>query len=291
MVGEILVCSIVHYRCYPVGIVPAINDRLERFCKSCGMGIGTYTFEVDGEMITFFRSPNGSYSGKFNRTVKLAKMFTGLDLMMKRYADKGGFTTLNARLACACRLMLHTGIRVGNESSAEGYMTTVSPYDKTRKPEFVQTYGLTTLLPEHVMRKKGGVYMNFLGKRSVRNTFVVTGDLADHVEKIKLTAQPPETLFEITAHEFTKFIKCHVGSKFTPKDLRTLRANIEAWKSFNLHKDELVKVKTKSAFNALVKQVCIDVSEKLNNTASVCKTSYIDPYLWDYMYDIAFPEK
>ena len=74
------------------------------------MGIGTYTFEVDGEMITFFRSPNGSYSGKFNRTVKLAKMFTGLDLMMKRYADKGGFTTLNARLACACRLMLHTGI-------------------------------------------------------------------------------------------------------------------------------------------------------------------------------------
>lgn len=32
-------------------------------------------------------------------------------------------------------------------------------------------------------------------------------------------------------------------------------------------------------------------SQKLNNTASVCKTSYIDPYLWDYMYDVAFPEK
>lgn len=60
------------------------------------MGIGTYTFEADGEMITFFRSPNGSYPGKFNRTVKLAEMFTGLDLLMKRYADKGGFTTLNA---------------------------------------------------------------------------------------------------------------------------------------------------------------------------------------------------
>ena len=291
MVGEILVCGIVHYRCCPVGIVPAINDRLERSCKSCGMGMRTYTFEVDGDMITFFRSSNGNYSEKFNRMVKLAKMFTGLDLMMGRYADKGGFTTLNARLACACRLMLHTGIRVGNGSSAEGHMTTVSPYDKTREPEFVRTYGLTTLLPEHVMRKKGGVYMDFPGKRSVRNTFVVTGDLADHVEKIRLAARPPETLFGITAHELTKFIKRHAGSKFTPKDLRTLRANIEAWKSFNLHRDELVKVRTRPAFNALVKQVCIDVSEKLNNTASVCKTSYIDPYLWDYMYDIAFPEK
>lgn len=56
-------------------------------------------------------------------------------------------------------------------------------------------------------------------------------------------------------------------------------------------KEELKMLDAKSAFNALVKQVCIDVSEKLNNTASVCKTSYIDPYLWDYMYDIAFPEK
>lgn len=163
------------------------------------MGIGTYTFEADGGMITFFRSPDGSCPGKFNRTVKPAKMFTGLDLMMKRYADKGGFTTLDAR--------------------------------------------------------------------------------------------PPETLFGITAHEFTRFIRRHAGSRFTPKDLRTLRANIEAWKSFSLHKDELVRVRTKPAFNALVRQVCIDVSEKLNNTASVCKTGYIDPYLWDYMYDTAFPEK
>lgn len=255
------------------------------------MGIGTYTFEVDGEMTTFFRSPKGSYSGKFNRMVKLAKLFTGLDSMMGRIAKRGELVTLNARLACACRLMLHTGIRIGNESSAEGYMTTVSPYDKTREPEFVQTYGLTTLLPEHVTLRGGKVYLNFLGKRSVKNSFVVTGDLATHVEKIKLTAQPPETLFEITAYEFTKFVKRHIGANFTPKDLRTMRANIEAWKSFSRHKDELMEVKTKSAFNALVKQVCTDVSEKLNNTASVCKTSYIDPYLWDYMYDVAFPEK
>lgn len=255
------------------------------------MGIDTYTFEVGGDMITFFRSPKGSYSGKFNRMVKLAKLFTGLDSMMGRIAKRGKLVTLNARLACACRLMLHTGIRIGNESSAEGYMTTVSPYDKTREPEFVQTYGLTTLLPEHVTLRGGKVYLNFLGKRSVKNSFVVTGDLATHVEKIKLTAQPPETLFEITAYEFTKFVKRHIGANFTPKDLRTMRANIEAWKSFSRHKDELLKVKTKSAFNALVKQVCTDVSEKLNNTASVCKTSYIDPYLWDYMYDVAFPEK
>lgn len=53
------------------------------------MGIGTYTFEVDGEMITFFRSPKGSYSGKFNRMVKLAKLFTGLDSMMGRIAKRG----------------------------------------------------------------------------------------------------------------------------------------------------------------------------------------------------------
>ena len=61
------------------------------------MGIGTYTFEVDGGMVTFFRSPKGSYSGKPNRMVKLAKLFTGLDSMMGRIAKRGELVTSEER--------------------------------------------------------------------------------------------------------------------------------------------------------------------------------------------------
>lgn len=234
--------------------------------------------EIFGVEYGFCRSAKASYSDKHNRAVKLATMFESLSAKFDGMIIRGQYTSDNARLALACKLMLYTGIRIGNEGSAEGYMTTPHPNSK-EKPQFVQTYGLTTMLAEHVVEKRKRIQFMFLGKRHVDNFFEVTGDLAKQMKQY-LKVYEGQTLFDITAYELTKFIKKYVGKQFTPKDLRTLRANMLAYdKLMEITERELPRTKTE--FNAEVKEIAMYVAEHLNNTAGVCKKNYIDCYFWD----------
>lgn len=227
----------------------------------------------------FCRSPKASYEDKHNRMVKLATRFEELSEKFDRMIEKGDYVTDTARCALACKMMMYIGIRIGNEGSAEGYVTKPHP-NSNKKPEFVQTYGLTTLLPQHCLVKGRKVFLNFLGKKQVENSFTLTGDLAKQVKEVLKTVEDGETLFEVTEYELTKFIKRYVGRRFTPKDFRTLRANMCAWdKVRELMGRELPS--TKKEYNAEVREIATYVSEQLNNTPGVCKTSYIDSYLWD----------
>lgn len=226
----------------------------------------------------FNRGIKNSYRDKFNRMVKIAAMFEKLEAKFDGMVERGNYCTDNARLALACKLMLNTGIRIGNEGSAEGYMTKPHPNSK-EQPQFVQTYGLTTMLREHVATSRSKVKFMFLGKRHVDNYFEVDGKLAKQMKEYLRTYEG-DTLFDITAYMLTKFIKRTIGWQFTPKDLRTLRANMLAF-------DKLMEISnrdlptTKSAYNAEVKEVAVYVSEHLNNTPGVCKKNYIDELFWD----------
>lgn len=234
---------------------------------------------IFGTEYGFCRSAKANYYDKHNRMVKLALRFEELSEKFDRMIEKGDYVTDTARFALACKMMMYTGIRIGNEGSAEGYITKPHPNSK-KEPEFVQTYGLTTLLPEHVMVKGRKVYLNFIGKKQVENSFTLTGDLAMQVKEVMKTVEQGETLFEITEYELTKFIKRYVGRRFTPKDFRTLRANMYAWEKFTeICERELPSTKTE--FNKEVKEIATYVSEHLNNTQSVAKASYIDSMLWD----------
>lgn len=234
---------------------------------------------IFGKEYGFCRSAKDSFDDKHNRMVKLATRFEELSEKFDRMIVKGGYVTDNARLALACKMMMYTGIRIGNEDSAEGYITKPHPNSK-KEPEFVQTYGLTTLLPEHIMCKGKKVYLSFIGKKQVENSFVITGELAKQVKEVLKTVEQGETFLEITVYELTKFIKRYVGRKFTPKDFRTLRANMCAYEKFKeICERELPS--TKREFNAEVKEIATYVSENLNNTPGVCKASYIDSCLWD----------
>lgn len=238
------------------------------------------TISIFGTDYKFCRSSNCSYKDKYNRMVKLAKQFEKLSEKFDGFIYRGGYLTTNARCALACKMMMYTGIRIGNEGSAEGYITKPHPNSK-KEPEFVQTYGLTTLLPEHVIvDMNGDVHLNFIGKKQVENSFTITGGLASQVREVLATVAQGETLFEITVRDLTKFIKTYVGKMFTPKDFRTMRANMYAWEKFSeICERELPN--TKSEFNKEVKEITTYVSEHLNNTPGVCKASYIDSMLWD----------
>lgn len=228
----------------------------------------------------FCRSPKANYEDKHNRMVKLAMKFEELSDKFDRMIAKGQYVTDMARCALACKMMMYTGIRIGNEGSAEGYVTKPHPNSK-KEPEFVRTYGLTTLLPEHVLVKGRNVYLNFIGKKQVENSFTLTGELAKQVKAVLRTSEQGETLFEVTEYELTKFIKRYVGRRFTPKDFRTLRANMCAWQKLTeINGRELPHTKTE--FSKEVKEICTYVSENLNNTPGVCKTNYIDKNIWEF---------
>lgn len=235
--------------------------------------------EIFGKKYGFCRSPRCSYGDKMNRMVKLAYQFEELSLKMDGLIERGKYVTDTARCAMACKMMMYTGIRIGNEGSAEGYVTKPHPNSK-KEPEFVQTYGLTTLLPEHcVVDMNGDVRLNFLGKKQVENTFTVKGDLAIQLREVLKTVEEGETVFEVTVRDLTRFIKKYVGVHFTPKDFRTMRANMVAYEKF-AEICKRPKPKTKTEFNANIKEIAEYVSEHLNNTPGVCKKSYIDAELF-----------
>lgn len=234
---------------------------------------------INGMDYSFNRPAAGSYSNKFNRMVKLATRFEELDVKFSRMISRGNGVSETARLALACRLMLHTGIRIGNEGSAEGYMTKPHPNSK-QQPKFVQTYGLTTLLPSHVVVGPHRVCLNFVGKKQIENSFILTGSLAKQVKKVLTTAEQFETLLEVSAYELTKFVKQYVGVNFMPKDFRTLRANMVAWEALS-SLGELPT--TRREANAEVRMVAEAVSTALNNTVGVCKKSYVDDMFWEMM--------
>lgn len=236
------------------------------------------TINIYGVDYVFAKSVNAGFDDKQKRAVKLASKFEELDKKFDGMIERGNYVTDTARCALACKMMMHTGIRIGNESSSEGYMTNPHPNSK-KEPEFVKTYGLTTLLPNHIQVQRGKAYINFLGKKSVENSFCIGGTLAKQIKEVLSTVSDGETFLEITAYELTKFIKRYVGRKFTPKDFRTMRANMYAnEKMLELMKHEAPT--TKREYNAEVREVCEYVSEKLNNTPGVCKKSYIDGDLW-----------
>lgn len=226
----------------------------------------------------FAKSINAGFDDKQKRAVKLAAKFEMLDKKFDGMIERGNYVSDTARCALACKLMMHTGIRIGNESSSEGYMTNPHPNSK-KEAEFVKTYGLTTLLPSHIQVQRGKAFINFIGKKNVENSFCVTGKLAKQIKAVLATVADGETFLEVTAYELTKFIKRYVGRRFTPKDFRTMRANMYASEKIQ-EITQREAPSTKREYNAEIREICEHVAQKLNNTPGVCKKSYIDGDMW-----------
>lgn len=238
---------------------------------------------INNKKVTFFAKSKGSNANKFNRAVKLAAMHNDLDKKMRSMCERGNYTSSTAKNALAVLLLLHTGIRVGNEGSAEGYMTIPHPHSK-KLPEFVQTYGLTTLKVEHVSFTKLGVAsLSFSGKKQVENNFTLADKfLANAMKKVCANKKKSDVIFESSVYELTKFIKTYVGKQFSAKDFRTLRANVLAWDAVNDLIRDYEPSTAKKGFKDEIHFITDKVSTALNNTKAVCLKSYIDSELMHY---------
>jgi DNA topoisomerase IB len=233
---------------------------------------------IDGESIVFFGNPD-NMENKFGRVAKIALNYDKYQQKLTDIISANLSFPVNKeyRLAVALKTILETGIRIGNEDSAEGFMTT---YKVEGQEVLAKTYGLTTITDEHVKVVDGIVHFDFTGKKHVENVFHLSQELSKLIIPVINSGYNP--LFGITESELTSFIKQNTSVNLSSKDFRTFRANVFGY----LFAKDITPPQTKKERREAIKSVAEHVSEKLNNTVSVVKTSYLDKTLFEYF----FPE-
>ncbi len=233
-------------------------------------------YKINNDEILLFGNTNGSYksnnktTSKFNRIAKIAQNYNEIYAKLINFLK--GKNELKQRLSFACLLMLESGIRIGNEKSSEGYISKVKGFEGQE----VQTYGLTTLKPEHIKFENEKMYLDFIGKKLVDQYIEVNNHLLIECgKKFYELNKDKETWLEINNYILVKFIKKYFGKKFIPKDLRVFRANVEG---FNVSKEIMNREKPLKRKEAKteIREICEKTSEVLGNTPQICKKSYLD---------------
>jgi DNA topoisomerase-1 len=170
----------------------------------------------------------------------------------------------NKELAIIITLILNCGFRIGNKK-----------YEKENN-----SFGLTTLKFSHIKFESNKIVIDFIGKKKVRNTaFCKNKYIYDYLYNKYLMTKNANNISSsyvfsynnksISSNDVNQYLKSiDSDKKITSKDLRTWNANYLFIKYFDEYK--------KIARNP-IKKAIENVAEKLHNTYSICKKSYIDP--------------
>jgi DNA topoisomerase IB len=174
-------------------------------------------------------------------------------------------------LACAVRLLDLGFFRIGSEDYAEQN----------------ESYGLTTMLREHVTISGGELVFDFPAKSGQRRVQAIADDEALRIvaalkrrrggEQL-LAYRGPASWVEIHAEDVNLFIKRHTGGAFTAKDFRTWNATVLA--STALAGAEQPAV-SRAGRERTVREAVKTVAAYLGNTPAVCRASYVDPRVID----------
>ncbi|MGV0741566.1 DNA topoisomerase IB [Mycolicibacterium sp. XJ870] len=145
------------------------------------------------------------------------------------------------------------------------------------------SFGIATLLREHITLHADAVEFDYPAKSAVRRTLVVQDpDVIRAVRTLQRGRQPGDRLLayrnsddwtEIHAEDLNARFKQLVGDDYTVKDLRTWHGTVLAAEAFveaDPPVDEKVIKRVESA-------VMREVAESLGNTAAVARSAYVDP--------------
>ncbi|MDQ3955640.1 MAG: DNA topoisomerase IB [Actinomycetota bacterium] len=175
-------------------------------------------------------------------------------------------------LACATRLLDRGFFRIGTEGYAEQN----------------QTYGLATMQKRHVRLKDNIIHFDFTaksGKRRIQS--LVDPDVFEVVASLKkrrgggpelLAYKEGRTWFDVKSADINLYIKEITGSEFTAKDFRTWNATVLAAVALAVSGQT---VTSKTARKRAITRAVQEVSHYLGNTPAVCRSSYIDPRVFD----------
>jgi DNA topoisomerase-1 len=191
-----------------------------------------------------------------------------LPKLRERVARDLGERTLDRRLvlAAAVRVLDRTLMRVGNDEYARHN----------------QSYGLTTLLDEHIERAGTRLRFAFRGKHGKP----FQAELSDRrVAAIlrRLEGLPGQHVFQyldetgephrIGSEDINDYIRESTGGDFTAKDFRTWAATVLAVVELS----KLDPVASEAAKKKNIAKAIRQVAGRLGNTPAVCRSSYVHP--------------
>jgi DNA topoisomerase-1 len=181
-------------------------------------------------------------------------------------------------VAAAVRLLDIGYFRVGGEQYAEEH----------------DTYGVATLLKEHVRRQGTALVFDYAAKGSKRRVVSVEDPLLlPVIERLKRRRSGGDRLLawkrsdgwvDVTSNDVNDYIKRVAGNGFSAKDFRTWSATVLAAVGLAVGTDGTERPSrsvARGTNRATVTRVVRDVAEAIGDTPAVCRSSYIDPAVVD----------
>jgi DNA topoisomerase-1 len=145
------------------------------------------------------------------------------------------------------------------------------------------SYGIATLLCEHVALQKQAVEFDYPAKSGVRRTLLI--DDPEVVRSVRallrrrsrtdrfLVCRNGSGWTDLHADDLNSRFKELVGDEYTVKDLRTWHGTVLAAAAFVDADPPVNKTVTKRVESAVMKEV----AEELGNTSAVARSSHVDP--------------
>jgi DNA topoisomerase I len=153
-----------------------------------------------------------------------------------------------------------------------------------------ETFGLSTLRRRHLRFERGAAVFDYRSKGAKRRVQEV-----DDPEVVKLLRglakrnggghellayRDGRKWADVKAADINAYLKESAGGDFSAKDFRTWNATVLAAVGLAVRSAE-DPPKSRSARKRMVNAVVRDVALYLHNTPAVCRTSYIDPRVFD----------
>ena len=153
------------------------------------------------------------------------------------------------------------------------------------------SYGITTLEKKHIIIKSTSIYIDFIGKKGIENKCKFTNArMLSLFKSLNDTFKPNnnDSFFKYYGYKNTIYTinSCHINDflkrygDFSAKNFRTWTANTYIIKYlYNIldklkKQTDLNKISNRN-ISIIINKAVDEVSTELNNTRSVCKSSYI----------------
>ena len=208
---------------------------------------------------------------KFDRIIDFADRLEHMRRVTGQHLRKSKLNRQKV-LATMLRLLEAAFFRAGNEA-----------YSKENK-----TYGLTTIRSKHLKIEGDEIIFKYNGKSGQeQEKHVVDGKLAKIVKgiddmpgyEIFKYLDENDQVVDVKSNDLNDYIREVMGEEFSAKDFRTWAGTMIA----AIALDELGAVNKgeQKLLDKNIKEAVDRVSERLGNTPSVARSSYIDPRVLD----------
>jgi DNA topoisomerase I len=211
---------------------------------------------------------------KFESMREFAAILPKLRRAVKKDLAREGMPHERA-LACAVRLLDFGFFRIGGEEYAETN----------------ESYGVATVLREHVSIEDGEVVFDFPAKSGQRRVQSIRDpEVKAAIEPMRRRRSGPDDLLvfredggwhDVRSEDVNAYLQEKAGEEFSAKDFRTWHGTVLAAVELAREGAPSSKGGAERAIRAAIKRV----AERLGNTPAVCRSSYIDPRVLDRFRD------